>query len=203
MNQNAAFKNLTPAAKLAMVNNKLGNPGLKNNQGSTVEVFDYIDVTSTIGTSQTYNFFGAVNGKVFPYANIQQNQLQVGEALSVEYIAFTRLTVTTAGNIIQKQESLLNITALAMSQINFLLDNSRILKINSLTRANTLFNPRGATITNNLFFPDTNLTIPPQIAFTMELRTPINTDAAGVGNTVYYGCHLFGTGAILNLKTNV
>ena len=200
-----AFKNVTAGAKLALVNNKLGNPSLKKNQGSTFEIYDYIEVTGTIGTNQVLRFFGSVNTKTFPFTNIQQNQLQVGEALAVEYIALTRLEITTAGGVdkLTSQTSLLTVTGLALSQFSLLLDNSRILKQNSLTRANSIFNPKGKTGANNLFYPDTDLTIPPQISFTAELQTPANTDAAGEGKKVFYGCHLFGTGAILNLKTNV
>jgi hypothetical protein len=200
-----AFKNVTAGAKLALVNNKLGNSGLKKNQGSTFEIYDYIDVTGTIGTNQVLRFFGSVNTKTFPFTNIQQNQLQVGEALAIEYIALTRLEITTVGTVdkVTSQTSLLNVTGLALSQFSLLLDNSRILKNNSLTRANSIFNPKGKTGANNLFYPDTDLTIPPQISFTAELQTPANTDVAGTDKKVYYGCHLFGTGAILNLKTNV
>jgi hypothetical protein len=200
-----AFKNVTAGAKLALVNNKLGNSGLKKNQGSTFEIYDYIDVTGTIGTNQVLRFFGSVNTKTFPFTNIQQNQLQVGEALAIEYIALTRLEITTVAGVdkLTSQTSLLNVTGLALSQFSLLLDNSRILKNNSLTRANSIFNPKGKTGANNLFYPDTDLTIPPQISFTAELQTPANTDTAGTDKKVYYGCHLFGTGAILNLKTNV
>jgi len=201
-----AFKNVTAGAKLAMVNNKLGNPSLKKNQGSTFEIYDYIDVTSSIGTDQVLRFFSSVNTKTFPYTNIQQNQLQVGEALAVEYIALTRLEIATEAGAPDKlvsQTSLINVTGLALSQFSLLLDNSRILKNNSLTRANSIFNPKGKTGANNLFYPDTDLTIPPQISFTAELQTPANTDTVAAGKKVYYGCHLFGTGAILNLKTNV
>ena len=200
-----AFKNVTAGAKLALVNNKLGNSGLKKNQGSTFEIYDYIEVTGTIGTNQVLRFFGSVNTKTFPFTNIQQNQLQVGEALAIEYIALTRLEITTAGTVdkLTSQTSLLNVTGLALSQFSLLLDNSRILKNNSLTRANSIFNPKGKTGANNLFYPDTDLTIPPQISFTAELQTPANTDTVAEGKKVFYGCHLFGTGAILNLKTNV
>jgi hypothetical protein len=201
-----AFKNVTAGAKLALVNNKLGNPALKKNQGSTFEIYDYIDVTASIGTDQVLRFFSSVNTKTFPFTNIQQNQLQVGEALAVEYIALTRLEILTepgAPDKLVSQTSLLNVTGLALSQFSLLLDNSRILKNNSLTRANSIFNPKGGTAANNLFYPDTDLTIPPQISFTAELQTPANSDTASLGKKVYYGCHLFGTGAILNLKTNV
>lgn len=202
--QTGIFKNVTPNAKLALVNNRLGNPGLKKNQGSSVEIWDYINVTAAIGTAQTIRFFENVNTKQLPYTNIQQNQLQVGEALAIEYIAFTRIALDKDGMVLCTQKALVDVTGLALSQFSFLLDNSRIIKNNSLTRTNPLFNTKGQTATNSLFYPDTDLTLPPQISFTGELTIPANCDKVGTEeSSVYYGIHLFGTGAILNLKANV
>jgi hypothetical protein len=198
-----AFQNVTPGAKLAMVNNKLGNPGLKKNQGSTFEVYDYVNVTAGIGTSQVVRFFSSVNTKTAPFTNLQQNQLQVGEALAIEYIAFTRLVTDRVSGKLLSMAPLLSLTELSLSQMSILLDNSRIIKVNSLMRSFEAFNTKGGTAKNFLFYPDTDLTIPPQISFTTELAVPNNTDTAGTDEVIYYGCHLFGTGSILNLKTNV
>lgn len=196
------FNTVTPNAKLAMVGNRIGNPGLKNNQGSSVELYDYVEPIS-IGGRETIRFFESVNTKTFPFTNLQQNQLQVGEALSIQYIAFSRLVINANNEVVSQTEFSNACTGLLLSQFSLLLDNSRILKINSLTRSNSVFNPKGSTFNNFLFYPDTDLVIPPQISFTAELNIPANTDTAGQGTTVFYGCHLFGTGAILNLKTNV
>jgi hypothetical protein len=198
----AAFNNVTPSAKIALVNNKIGNPALKRNQGSSTEVYDYINVTANIGTQQVLRFFADVNTKTFPFTNIQQNQLQAGEALSIEYIAWTRIEVKQ--NKLDKFETLTQaVNSLSLAQFNLLLDNSRIIKTNSLARSFDELNTQGGTANNSLWYPDTDLVIPPQIQFTAELTVPANTDTAGEGVTVFYGCHLFGTGAILNLKANV
>jgi hypothetical protein len=198
----AAFRNVTPNAKIALVNNKLGNPALKRNQGSSTEVYDYINVTANIGTQQVLRFFADVNTKTFPFTNIQQNQLQAGEALSIEYIAWTRIVVKQ--NKIDTFETLTQaVNALSLAQFNLLLDNSRIIKTNSLARSFDELNTQGGTANNSLWYPDTDLVIPPQIQFTAELTVPANTDTAAEGETVFYGCLLFGTGAILNLKANV
>ena len=195
----AAFQNVTPGAKLAMVNNKLGNPSLKRNQGSSVEIWDYVKVTP--GAAGVVRFFDNVNTKVFPFSNIQQAQLQTGEALAVQFIAFTRITVKAG--VIQTFEALTDsVNGLSLAGFSFLLDNSRIIKNNSLVRSFQTLNTKGGTALNSLFYPDTDLTIPPQISFTGELNLPANTDT-GTDVDVYYGMHLFGTGAILNLKANV
>ena len=203
LNNVTAFKDLTPSAKLALVNNKLGNGALKLNQGSTFEVYDYVAIPST-GTQQTVTFFGSVNTKTFPFTNIQQNQLQVGEALAVQYIAFTRIVVDRVSNAVEAFNPLLSaVPAAGLSTFSLNLDNSRIIKNNSLARSSNAFNTKGGTANNYLFYPDTDLTIPPQISFTLDLTIPTNTDTTPAGKTIYYGVHLFGTGSILNLKTNV
>jgi len=198
-----AFKEVTPSAKMALINNALGNPALKKNQGSTFEIYDYVAIT-TPGQTQTINFFGNVNTKTFPFTNIQQNQLGVGESLSTQYIAFNRIVQDNTTLAITQSFSLIaTVPGLSLSNFSLLLDNSRIIKVNSLMRSVTNFNPKGQTGNNNLFYPDTDLTIPPQISFTLDLRIPTNNDAAVIGSTIFYGVHLFGTGSILNLKTNV
>jgi len=197
-----AFNTVTAGAKLAMVNNKLGNPGLKKNQGSSSEIYDYVNVTATIGQTQVIRFFSSVNTKTFPLTNLTNgNLLQVGEALAVQYACFTRMEIK-AGEVVSITP-LLNLTGFAVSQFSLLLDNSRIIKTNSLMRSLEAFNTKGGTAKNYTFYPDTDLTIPPQISFTAELQIPANTDTAPADTDVYYGCHLLGTGAILNLKTNV
>jgi hypothetical protein len=197
----AAFRNVTPNAKIALVNNKLGNPALKNNQGTSSEVYDYVQVTP--GNASVVRFFENVNTKTFPFTNIQQNQLQAGEALSIEYIAFTRITARTGTNEILTFTALTDsVPVLSLCGFQLLLDNSRIVKANSLVRSFQDLNTKGGTATNSLYYPDTDLVIPPQIQFTAELNIPDNPDS-GTDVDVYYGIHLFGTGAILNLKTNV
>lgn len=196
----AAFRNVTPNAKIALVNNKLGNPALKNNQGTSSEVYDYVQVTA--GAAAVVRFFENVNTKTFPFTNIQQNQLQAGEALSIEYVAFTRLVVRAG--VLQSLTALTTaVDELSLCGFQLLLDNSRLIKANSLVRSFSDLNTKGGTAANSLFYPDTDLVIPPQIQFTAELNVPANTDTAAADTEVYYGCHLFGTGAILNLKTNV
>lgn len=197
----AAFRNVTPSAKLALVNNKIGNPSLKKNQGTSLEVYDYVKVTP--GAAGVIRFFAEVNTKTFPFTNIQQNQLTTGEALSVEFIAWTRLEVSQQSGALSAFTALTqSVAELSLAQFSLLLDNSRILKNNSLARSFNDLNTKGGTANNSLWFPDTDLVIPTQIPFTAELTVPANTDT-GTDVDVYYGCHLFGTGAILNLKANV
>lgn len=198
----AAFRNVTANAKIALVNNKLGNPALKNNQGTTSEIYDYVPVTP--GSAQIIRFFEQANTRTFPLTNLTSggNALQAGEAVSIQYIAFSRLVIR-AGVLTAFTALTTTVPELSLCGFQLLLDNSRLIKANSLTRSFADFNNKGGTAANSLFYPDTDLVIPPQIQFTAELNIPANQDTAAEGETVYYGCHIFGTGAILNLKTNV
>lgn len=198
----AAFRNVTANAKIALVNNKLGNPALKNNQGTSSEVYDYVKVTP--GSAGVIRFFEQANTKTFPLTNLTAggNALQAGEALSVEHIGFSRLVIK-AGVLTSFSALTATVAELSLCGFQLLLDNSRLIKANSLVRSFADFNNKGGTAANSLFYPDTDLVIPPQIQFTAELNVPANTDTATEGEEVYYGCHIFGTGAILNLKTNV
>lgn len=202
MNATGIFRNVTPSSKIAMVNNQIGNPALKFNQGTTAEYWDYIQVSP--GTAQTIQFFSAVNTKTQPYCNLTSNQLSTGEAVSISYLAFSRMAVDKATGVIKSIKPLTQVEAVKLANFNFLLDNSRIIKNNSLTRATSDFNTTGATATNSLFFPDTHLVIPPLVPFIAQLDIPANTDNDNDGkDVIYYGCHILGTGAILNLKSNV
>jgi hypothetical protein len=200
MKANGIFRSVTPSAKLAMVNNQIGNPALKYNQGSTSEIWDY-QLIGTPGAKSVIQFFSDVNTKTQPLTNLTTNTLQVGEALSMSYLAFTRMVIK-AGEI-TSWTALNAVAGMNVATFSFLLDNSRIIKNNSLTRSNPLFNTQGGTAANALFYPDTNLIIPPQISFTGELAIPANLDKGLADEEVYYGLHIFGTGAILNLKSNV
>lgn len=197
------YQRITPQAKQVIVADMLGNPTVKNNQGTTVEVFDYIEV-ETNAKKQTIVFFENVAQKPFPFTNINQNKLQVGESLAIEYMFFTQMIITDATGEINSWgsvQALFPCTNLATFQI--LLDNNRVMKPLSLARANKLFNVNGKTSENYVFYPDTDLVMPTDIQFTGALTIPPITVTPGDGKSLYFGLHWTGSGAILNLKTSV
>lgn len=197
------YKRITPQAKIISVNDRLGNPGLKNNQGTTVEIYDYVKL-STSAANQVLEFFSSVNTKKFPFTNIQQNQLQVGEALAIEYMFLTYIIVTDATGEITAFGSVSElIKGFNVAQYTMSLDNNRIMKPLTLARQSKQFNPHGKTAENYVFYPDTDLTLPPQVQFTANLNLPPVTSPAGVGETLYVGLHWTGSGAILNIKQSV
>ena len=197
------YKRITPQAKIISVNDRIGNPGVRNNQGTTVEIYDYVAL-ATNPANQVLEFFTTVNTKKFPFTNIQQNQLQVGEALAIEYMFLTYIIVTDATGEITAFGSISELVkGFNVGQYTMSLDNNRIMKPLTLARQAKQFNPHGNTAENYVFYPDTDLTLPSQINFSANLLIPPVTSPAGAGETLYVGLHWTGSGAILNLKQNV
>jgi hypothetical protein len=197
------YRRITPGAKLIQVNDNLGNPNLKNNQGTTFEIYDYVPL-ATSAANQTLEFFAAVNAKIFPFTNLQQNQLQAGEALAIEYKFFTYMIVNDATGEVTAFGSISElIKGFNVGQYSMFVDNNRVMKPLTLGRQSKQFNPHGKTAENYVFFPDTDLTVPPQVQFTAKLTIPPVTSPAAEGSTLYVGLHWTGTGAILNIKQSV
>ncbi len=198
-----AYKRLTPQGKQVIVADALGNGGIKNNQGTTVEIYDYIQVT-TSAAKQTLEFFNAVSTKIFPFTNIKENKLQVGESLAIEYMFFTQMIVDDTNGEIDSWGSMQALfPGTNLAQFSLMVDNNRVMKPVSLARANKLFNVNGKTAENHVFFPDTDLVLPTELQFIGQLVIPPITVTAGDGKKLYFGLHWTGSGAILNLKHNV
>lgn len=191
-----------PQNKLVSVANRLGNPGLKNNQGSTFEVWDYIEIATTSGPN-ILEFFVNPQSKNFPFTNMADNKLSVGEGMVIERLALTYLVVKDSDGMIMGVDAAANaLDSFALAEIEILQDNQRVLKANSTMFSNTFFNVNGNTGTNYIMTFDTLITIQPQIPFTVRVKYAAQTVTPGDGNSAYIGCHLQGTGAILNTKAN-
>ena len=66
----------TPQRKIIGVNKNYGNSGIKRQQGSTVILYDTLDIT----IDSTYRFFEGANNRDFPLTNVgaSGNKLPVG-----------------------------------------------------------------------------------------------------------------------------
>lgn len=184
--------------KIVGASNRFGNPGIKNQQLTTMEVFHYLPVASNV----TLDFFRAVNTAVFPFANIQENRLQVGETMVINRIFFDVIEVITATGEIKKVLTLENAFPGAyMSQFSWLNDNNRVIKELGLTNMKPAHNRKGWNVENDVFHLETDITIQPLIRFICQLQIPIVTLPATEGSTYYIGCHAQGTGTLLAPKT--
>lgn len=181
--------------KIVGAANRFGNPGIKNQQLTTFEIFHYLPL---VGNS-TLNFFEKVNTASFPLTNIQENRLQVGETMVINRVYFTIATISPANvvsNILTFEQAGFN--GLYLSQMNWLNDNNRVIKDLSLTNAQAEFNRKGWSTDNNVLHLETDITIQPLIRFVNQLRT---TDVGVIPENTFIGCHASGVGTLLAPKT--
>lgn len=186
--------------KLVGATNRFGNPGIKNQQLTSFEIFHYLPFS---GTKGTYNFFENVNAASFPFANIQENRLQVGESMIIQRLHFTIATIDTSAPtdpIISDVQSFqeAGFDGLYLSQLNWLNDNNRVVKEISLTSMQPEFNPHAYNNVNNSLRMDTDISIQPLLRFVAQLRV---SSTPGVVTNLFIGCHATGTGTLLAPKT--
>lgn len=184
--QNVAIK------KLVNASDRFGNPGIKNGQWTTTEIYDYLPYAP----GSTLTFFENVNTRTFPFTNISQNELQVGESMVIKRVWFTMVTVVAGiiSNILTFEQG--GLTAQYLSQFSWFNDNNRVIKPISLTNMQSEFNRKGWSTDNNVFHLETDITIQPLVRFTCQLKL---VPGAAIAD-VFIGCHVGGMGTILAPK---
>lgn len=181
--------------KLVGASNRFGNSGIKNQQLTSFEIFHYLPFD---GTAQVIPFFEAVNTAVFPFANIQENRLQVGESMIIQRVWFTIATVDTGVLTDVQTFDEAALPGLYLSQMNWLNDNNRVIKEISLTQGKAEFNRKAYNNLNNVIHLDTDITIQPLLRFVNQVRTP---NVGGGLTGTFIGCHAAGVGTLLAPKT--
>ena len=178
--------------KMVATADKFGNSGIKNQQLTTFEIFDYLPYAP--GT--TLKFFQNVSTRQFPFANIQENRLQVGESMVIKRIWFTVAT-QMGGNItnIQTFEQAA-LSGQYLSQLTWNNDNNRVIKDLSLTNMQAEFNRKAWSTDNNVFHLETDITIQPLVRFTASLNMLTGAEV----KNIFIGCHAGGVGTLLAPK---
>jgi len=183
---------VTPQQKLIGVNNKFGNKGIKFQQGTTRVIYDGILVD---GQSE-YTFFEDVKSKQFPFTNLNENRLLVGEALAVER-AYLFLAVIVAGDI----TSISSLSAIdpnfQAGDLSFQIATNEVLKPIKVTSFLPEFNKSAYHTEYTNFEFDTQLVIPPLLDFKARFRI---SDPQTGANTFLFMV-LEGTGSIIAPKT--
>jgi hypothetical protein len=178
------------------VNQRLGNTAVPNMQGTTRVIYDTNAIT-TAGTDNRLTFFSGVSSRNYPLSNISSNRFEVGESLAIQ--GFTILsyssdtpTLATALNF--------GMDGYRAGILNFYIGNQRVIKdleIATYSRFNL-----GEAIAENQFHTifrlETPIVIPPQIEFYATLRLSTVNNFNGVSVVL----SAFGTGTLLNTKSN-
>lgn len=80
--QRTVFNTVSPQQKMIMDANKFGNRGLKKQQGTTRIIYDSLPNDGRV----EFRFFEGVGTRVFPFTNLTENKLSVGEMMTIERV---------------------------------------------------------------------------------------------------------------------
>lgn len=189
--------NVTPQSKAVSVNSRFGNTGIKRQQGSSVELYDTLDLSvAQAGQGVTLRFFEDAQTRTFPDTNLENsNQLSVGETLVTETIYFTLIGLAD-GQVNSLIPFKLD-TALAQAEFNIEIANSVVLKRLPVLSTLDVFNESSSINNNAVYQFYTQLVIPPLLNFSVALRIPSFTlDAASK-----IRCNIAGVGSLIAPRT--
>ncbi len=185
---------VTPQSKILSVSKKLGNKGIKDQQGTTRVIYDAILVDG----QTEYRFFEDAKSKKFPFTNLNENRLGVGEAMAIQR-AYLALVVIVAGDV----TSITSIDAMnpnfQWGDLSIRVGNAEIMKPIKVNSFSANFNKNATFDQYSNFEFDTDLTIPPLVDFIMPLRI---SDAQQANDT-YLVLVVEGVGSILALDTTL
>lgn len=197
-------KNPTPAQKLAYVNNKLGNRGVQNQQGTTRIIYDSLPID---GRTE-FRFFEGCGSRNYPQTNLTQNKLEVAEAMIIQRASLSVITISSGVvTLVQSPVTAGALTRAAVygsGEFTFLIANNRVVKPMPLIAWDPEFNKSAAFATlttgsyNNYRFM-TEISVPPLLEFVAAIRT---TTLAAAANT-FLRLTIEGVGAITNVKENL
>lgn len=192
--------------KFLQANRALGAQ-MDSMQGTTRNVYDTVNMTGLT----TYSFFSELPSKQTtllgnaPATNLTDNRFEPGEGMVIKELAFINYE-TTAANIAD-----LNASITALGLVDIVVGNQRVVKslpllagstvgaINNINLKTTLTDDSKRFNIVRLF---TNIVIPPQIQFFVNLRMPYApANNANQGANVLR-CYLKGYGKLFNPRNN-
>jgi hypothetical protein len=85
--------------KIVRVNDNMGIKGISKQQGTTRYIYDALPISNAT-SGKTLKFFEGVANRNFPFTNLNQNKLNVGESLALQRFSLCLLgTDATTGNV--------------------------------------------------------------------------------------------------------
>lgn len=223
--------NNTAIEKIIGVNDKLGNTGIKKQQGTTRIMYDSLPLVVSNGAF-TLNFFENVNTRQFPLTNLLENKLQVGETIVLEDYYFNLIEVTPQGVVLWERpfEFFAESEGLYRADLDFMIGESRVLKGVKIGSSQSSFNyganflsqavrststsgtdPIVSTVTksekgHNIYKLRTDLVIPPDIQFVAPVKFSgivALPPVSGNGNKLHVVLTMEGRGSLLAMRTTV
>jgi len=193
--------------KFLQANRALG-ASMDQMQGTTRVIYDTVNFDgrtsysyfSELPSKQTTLFAGG------PATNINDNRFEPGEGMVIKEIGFANLTATGA-NVIPMDQS-----SFTLALIDIIVGNQRVVKdlplfaggvISPINNINTRTNVTTELKRYNVMRLFTNIVIPPQIQFFVNLRAPWAPTAATADQSAEaLRCYLKGYGKLFNSRNN-
>jgi hypothetical protein len=183
---------LTPQEKAVAVNSMIGNPGIANQQGTTRVMYDTLPLDGRL----EFRFFEQVANRQFPFTNLNQNKLQVGETFALTRIYFAIVTDTEGVYTVDTIDAAA--PELNTSEFSIYFDTMQVVKPLPLTSLMAEFSHNSQHPASNWFEFDNRLILPTDVQFRCEMDA---TDYAGPVANTYIRCVWEGFGTILSPKT--
>lgn len=196
---------VTPQQKLVGVNNKFGNTGIKDQQGTSRIIYDALPVTNNGQT--TFRFYEDSSSRAFPFTNTGSdgNKLGVGDTMVLGSVLFYAVKRTTATGRFDTQQNIAVGNSNEISFFNFEIANNQVVKRVTLTEANQRYSNTTSTNASNLEL-ETEIVIPPLLPYVLELRTPLDLftllgGSPGAGKEWFVFAQIIGVGGIIAPRT--
>jgi hypothetical protein len=188
---------VSPQEKIVAVNQKFGNTGIQDQQGTTRLIYDTLPL-GAVG-AKTLRFFEDSGSRPFPFSNTGSdgNKLGVGNTMVISSITFYLLTWDTVNLRFDNIAQVTTVPALQFGSINFEIANNRVIKNLSLNEINSNFDKNEGATNDSTLELDTQIVIPPLLNFVCQVQIPYYTPAA---NT-YLRCVINGVGGIIAPRT--
>lgn len=186
---------VTPQQKIVAINNKFGNSGVKNQQGTTRILYDTIPYT----TQTTIRFFEDSSSRTFPLSNTgsEGNKLGVGDTMVIAQLLFSVVNYNPGSNTWSGQQNLLNYDIANLAYINVEIANNQVIKKLTLSESEASYSKDTLTVANTLDL-ETSIVIPPLLPFVVELNLP---SALILPPGAYIECQIIGVGGIIAPRT--
>lgn len=188
---------ITPQQKIVAVNQKFGNSGIKDQQGTTRLIYDTLPLGAA--GAKTLRFFEDSASRQFPFSNTGSdgNKLGVGNTMVISSISFQILTYDTVNLRFDAIALPTTVPAIQAGLINFEIANNRVIKNLSLYELTNAFDKNIGATNDSTIELETDIVIPPLLNFVCQVQIPYFTPAA---NT-YLRCIINGTGGIIAPRT--
>jgi len=187
---------VTPQQKIVAINNKFGNAGVKDQQGTTRILYDTIEYTN----QTTIRFFEDSSSRTFPLTNTgsEGNKLGVGDTMVIAQLLFSWVNKNPGSGLWSSQANLLGFSnQVNLAYVNVEIANNQVVKKLTLTEANEEYSKDTLTVPNTLDL-ETSIVIPPLLPFVVELNLP---RALSVPPGSYLECQIIGVGGIIAPRT--